>query len=238
MPPSVGPLPGSRSTGGGGCNLRFFVLCLLLAVLPAQPEALAQANGPPGVIEISGVVTDAEGRGLAELQVVLEASHRTFEFKELSRVSRGRTRRTANTDPDGRYSLRWYPDSYFNRFDLLIGMNVRVPEGDQFYTLERLPLTQRMWNERSLTVDVTVEDTTFLNRYRSFVSALPSTDERDVYNRMGIPSKIDRIELSTHEEVTWWYFEAGKAYRFKGGELAEVSEFEPVLPFGDDETVE
>lgn len=199
---------------------------------------MAQTKEPLGVVEIAGIVTDAEGRGLGQLEVVLEASHRTFELKELSRVSRGQTRRTAYTDPQGRYSLRWYPNSYFNHFDLLIGMNVRVPEGEQFYTLERLPLTERMWDESPLSVDVTVADTSFLDRYRSFVSGLSGADQRDVYNRMGIPAKIDRIELATHEEVTWWYFEVGKAYRFEGDVLAEVSEFEPVLPFGEDETEE
>lgn len=227
-----------RGRPGRQLQLRFFALCLLLAVLPAQPEAAAQTKEAPGVIEIAGIITDADGRGLPELQVVLEASHRTFEFKELSRVSRGQTQRTAYTDPLGRYSLRWNPNSYFNHFDLIIGMNVRVPEGDKFYTLERLPLTDRMWDERSLTVDATIADTTFLNRYRSFVRGLSSPDERDVYERMGIPAKIDRLQLATHEEVSWWYFEVGKAYRFKGGVLAEVSEFDPVLPFGEDDETE
>lgn len=207
-------------------------------MIPAQPEAVAQANASAGVIEITGTVTDAQGKGLPELEVVLEASHRTFEFKELSRVSRGQTRRTAYTDPSGRYSIRWYPNSYFNHFDLLIGMTVRIPEGEQFYTLERLSLTERMWEESSLTVDVSVADTSFLRRYRSFVAGLTSADERDVYNQMGIPAKIDRLQLATHEEVTWWYFEAGRAYRFKEGVLAEVSEFEPVVPFGEDDETE
>ena len=55
---------------------------------------------------------------------------------------------------------------------------------------------------------------------------------------MGIPAKVDRMKLTTHEEVTWWYFEAGKAYRFRSGRLIETSEFEPVAPFGEDNETE
>ena len=91
-----------------------------------------------------------------------------------------------------------------------------------------------MGEEGALTVDVAVADTGFLVRYRNFVAGLDSEDERQVYAQMGIPAKIDRITLATHEEVTWWYFEAGKAYRFKGGALAESFRFEPVAPFGEE----
>ncbi len=203
-------------------------------MLPVQPAAVAQANSRPGVVQITGRVTDASGRSLSDLQVVLEASHRSFDFSTLTRVERGQTRRTTRTDARGEFSLRWYPNDYFNQFDLKIGMTVRVPDGDQFYTLEQRSLDGLQLEEGPLAVDVTVADTSFLLRYRSFVAGLDSEDEHKVYSEMGIPAKIDRIALATHEEVTWWYFEAGKAFRFKNGGLAEVSRFEPVEPFGEE----
>lgn len=203
-------------------------------LLPAQPAALGQTNQGAEVVRIGGVVTDAAGRVLSDLQVLLEASHRGFDIRKLGRVNRGLTRRSARTDANGRFTLSWYRNEYFNHFELLIGMTVRVPDGDQFYTLERMPLPGLLTAGDSLAVDVTVADTAFLTRYRNFVAGLDGADELDVYRRMGIPGKIDRVQLATHEETTWWYFEAGRVYRFKEDALIDIDTFEPVAPFGDD----
>lgn len=192
---------------------------------------MAQANPVAGELQIAGTVTAANGKALSGLRVVLEASNREFDFRSLQRVKRNTFRRSGETDQKGNFELRWNRDSLFNYFELLIGMNVRVPEGTQFYTLERVPLAIDLTTEGPLEVDVTVADTAFLERYKSFVAALDTDDERQTFDRMGVPAKIDRLRLSTHEETTWWYFEAGKGFRFRGGRLAETFDFEPVTPF-------
>ena len=40
-----------------------------------------------------------------------------------------------------------------------------------------------------------------------------------------------RITVAGREEVTWWYFLVGRAYRFVDGQLDEISRFEPVETF-------
>ena len=179
-------------------------------------------------------MTDASGRALPDLEVVLEATHRSFDIRRLQRAHRDLTRRTTTTNSDGRFQITWHPNEHFNHFELAVGLPVRIPDGERFFTLERMQLGKRMEGGDLPAIDVVVADTSFLERYRAFVAALDSADERAVYEQMGIPAKIDRMKLATHEEITWWYFEAGKAFRFHDGALSEVSEFEPVLPFEGD----
>lgn len=179
-------------------------------------------------------MTDAAGGALRDLEVVLEASHRAFDIKRLRRIHRNLTRRTATTNDDGRFTLTWHSNEHFNHFELAVGLRVRIPDGERFYTLERRSLGRQMEGDARQAIDIVVADTSFLERYRGFLAALDTADERTVYEQMGIPGKIDRMALATHVEITWWYFEAGKAYRFEDGVLSEVSDFEPVKPFDDD----
>jgi hypothetical protein len=223
---------------GRRLHLLVFVISLVVGALLASTPAEAQSNVPDERLVILGVVTESDGTPLADLQVVLEASHRTFDFRTLGKVSRDETRRTTKTDESGNYNLRWFWNPYFNHVELLIRMTVRVPDGEQFYTLERRSLSDLAEGGGVVRVDVVVDDTSSLKRFRSFVSGLGTDDERRVYERMGIPAKVDRMKLATHEEVTWWYFEAGRAYRFRSGRLMETSEFEPVAPFGEESETE
>jgi hypothetical protein len=41
---------------------------------------------------------------------------------------------------------------------------------------------------------------------------------------------VQTLEYPDYDEVTWWYFEQGKAYRFREGELQQVVNFDPVTP--------
>lgn len=219
---------------GRRLHLLVIVGSLVIGAWLASAPAQAQSSVSDDRLVISGEVTDSQGAPLADVQVILEAEHRSFDFRTLGRVSRDETRRTTRTDKSGKYHLRWFWNPYFNHVELLVGMTVRVPDGEQFYTLDRRPLSDLIEGGGSLDIDIVVEDVTFLRRFRAFVSGLRTADERRVYERMGIPAKVDRMKLSTHEEVTWWYFEAGKAYRFRSGRLVETSDFEPVAPFGEE----
>ncbi len=196
-----------------------------------QPTAAEETKAVADAVRVTGKVTDSTGQALDDLEVVLEASHRTFDIKKLQRVRRDLVRRVTKTDQNGNFRIEWHANEHFNQFDLVVGLSVRVPTGERFYTLERMPLPQATGGDGQPRLEVVVADTSFLERFRGFVAALDTEDERATYEEMGIPAKIDRMKLATHEEITWWYFEAGKAYRFRDGRLAEVSEFEPVEPF-------
>ncbi len=43
---------------------------------------------------------------------------------------------------------------------------------------------------------------------------------------MGRPDRFD----GEGETAAWWYFEAGKVYRFRAGALEQVEHFEPIKP--------
>lgn len=59
--------------------------------------------------------------------------------------------------------------------------------------------------------------------------AAQSADEKRIYEEMGKPDRVDRLELSGgEEEVAWWYFERGRSYHFRAGRLEQVVEFDPV----------
>ena len=67
---------------------------------------------------------------------------------------------------------------------------------------------------------------------RDFSASIDSDDERRIYAEMGNPDRVQRTIAADHEEVSWWYFQSGKAYRFKDGVLEQVVHFEPIKPFG------
>jgi acyl-coenzyme A synthetase/AMP-(fatty) acid ligase len=63
---------------------------------------------------------------------------------------------------------------------------------------------------------------------REFVASVHSDDERKVYDEMGRPDKVERVQYPERTEVSWWYFDAGRVYRFRDGRLEQVVPFEPV----------
>jgi len=66
---------------------------------------------------------------------------------------------------------------------------------------------------------------------RKFLSEISSEDERKVYQDLGNPDQVKKVQYPDHEEVSWWYFESGAMYRFESGKLAQVVHFAPVKPF-------
>jgi hypothetical protein len=51
---------------------------------------------------------------------------------------------------------------------------------------------------------------------------------------MGVPEDVKRVSYAGRQqetEVSWWYFEAGKVYRFRDGRLDQVERFDPVQRF-------
>ena len=50
--------------------------------------------------------------------------------------------------------------------------------------------------------------------------------------REGEPDLVDTLELPYGREITWWYFDRGRAYRFLDGELRDEISFDPVSSEG------
>lgn len=193
---------------------------LLLAVAP-DADARRETGEP---IEIRGIVTDPQGQPLDGVRVVLEASRAVFSLREFRPVLRDTARVAAVTDASGGYSLRWPWDSFYNHFELVVGVPVRTPDGEDLQVLERKEITRRLGRSGQVTVPLVVEHADFVHNLRRFLATVDSPDEERVHRELGRP---DRIEISG-ESQSWWYFDRGRRYDFRGGRLTEVKTFDPV----------
>jgi hypothetical protein len=212
-------------------------LALLLAfLLPPAQAAAAMATGATPYdtgqrIQVSGVVTDAQGKPLENVRVMLEVSRSYFSLRQLQRTAKEPRRVATTTNARGEYALEWAWDSYFNTFEILVGVPVRRGKGERIEVVERVDVTQRLLGGSPVTAAVVVKDAGRIARLRGFPSTLKSEDERRVYGEMGSPDEVRVVDYPDHREATWWYFKSGRAYRFEDGRLAQVVPFEPVASF-------
>ena len=203
-----------------------------LLLLAVATDAAAGPYSEGQQIEITGVVTDGDGLPLPNVRVVLEASRKTFKFRRLSRTTSDRRRLAATTDSRGEYTLAWPWHDQFNRFELVVGVPDRRAGGkEELQVLERIDLSRRILHGSPVVVNLTIADTGFLATLRDFVAAVDTKDEQQVYDQMGRPDRVKTFEYPNYEEVSWWYFSSGKAYRFRDGKLEQVVHFEPIKPF-------
>lgn len=209
---------------------RYLPLIGLLAALLVVPAAAVPPKNGDRVL-ITGIVTDGQGVPLPQMTVSLEVARAGFNLKTLRREKQGTQRVSTTSNDRGEYSIEWLWSDYFNSFDMLVGVQVRRGATEKTEVLQRLDVTARMAGGSPVVAALAVQDTTFLNTLRAFLASLKTDDERRVYAAMGRPDQIDRTEYPEHLEVTWWFFEAGKAYRFRDGKLAEVTPFDPIRQF-------
>jgi hypothetical protein len=224
--PAAAAAPASRRT-------QATLLAVLLSICAlAQPTAAARSPYAQGdEVVFNGVVTNSSGVPISGLQITLEASRAAFNFKRLGRVRENLRRLATVTDERGEFSLPWRWDDYFNRFDLVVAIPVRSSEGEELVELQRVDLSRRTHQGSPVISAVQLTDTELVDSRQEFLASLDSNDERKVYEQVGQPERMDRVTFPSYEEVTWWYFRQGRAYRFHDGTLHQVIPFEPVEPF-------
>lgn len=206
-------------------------LAAVLAVVAAAPLA-AGPYREGKVIEIVGRVDGPGGEPVPEVKVVLEASRRTFSFSRLARTTRDATSVAAVTDRDGRFSIEWKWQDFYNHFELVAGVD--VPRGGQqpaFRAFDRLDLSSRILQGTPVETALKVEDTEFIAQLREFLDTVDTADERRIYEQRGRPDRVATTDYPDHQEVSWWYFERGLAYHFRDGKLEREDRFDPVTPF-------
>jgi hypothetical protein len=222
---------GSASRGAAfRLGLALLALLTVLAVSPGPAAAARFDQGQP--VQFTGVVSDRQGAPLEGVTVVLEISRRQFSMRDLKRIEKETRRVSAVTGAGGSYTLQWPWDSYFNRFELVVGIPVRKPGGERLVELARADVTARLRGGTPVVSAVVVEDRKLIDTLRTFLASLRSADERRVYQDQGKPDEVKRTNFGTSSsEASWWYFDQGKMYRFKDGRLVQVVPFDPVKGF-------
>jgi hypothetical protein len=226
----LGPLPRKQPARA----LAAFAAAVTLGAwcASAAPLVAARATYVEGqAIEVTGVVTDAQGVPLSDITVTLEASRTGLDLRWLRRVQRDLVRFSTVSNARGEFSLSFPWSGYYNRYELVAGVPVRKTDGEHLEVFERVDLSGRIAHGSPVVAALAVKDTRFLNSLREFVAGLGSDDERQVYHAMGKPDAIDRLVAGPQLTETWWYYEAGKSYRFDDGRLAQVETFDPVRRF-------
>ncbi len=205
------------------------LLCLLAAFLTPTPANAAARYDQGQRIQVTGIVTDAQGQPLQGLRVVLEVSRTYFSMRNLRRTADPDVRRvSATTDASGNFVIEWPWDNYFNHFELVAGVPVHTRAGDTVQELARQEVTRRVEAGSPAVVAVTIDNRQFLDAFRQFLASIKTEDQRKVYQEMGKPDRVRNVQYPSYLESSWWYFEAGRVYRFRDGHLEQVTPFDPV----------
>lgn len=209
------------------------VLALLLAALPASAlPRLGRGGYEQGQrVEVTGLVTDPEGRPLQDVRVVLELAREVFSFRQFQRVEKRVTPVTATTNARGEYTIVFPWDDFYNSFEVAVGVPVRGRRGEKFIALERVDLTRRIEKGSPVVATVVVQNASFIRNLREFVASVDSADERRVYEQLGRPDRVKVTKYPNQTETAWWYFESGRVYRFVDGRLQGSETFDPVKDF-------
>jgi len=204
------------------------VLAATGATAPELRAAPAHREGE--TVAVTGRVTDPAGEPLPGVTVLLEASRTAFRLRGFRREKSNTLTIPTTAGDDGSFRFDWRWDPFYNTFELAVGMPVRRGGEDAYEILHRQEITGVMEAGDVVTVDLEVADTGYLEWLRRFLDGRASEDELRIFREMGRPDRVDREERRGAVEGAWWYFEAGKVYRFRGGELDQVIHFEPVKP--------
>ena len=217
--------------GGMSSHAGLRLLAAVLAALVLSPGAAeGGAYGKGDHVLISGQVRDTEGAAIGNITVLLELTHSSFSLRRFRRVETNTLRLPVVTTVDGRYLHDWRWDGYYNSFALVVALPVRRAGRDDFEMFTRTVITDQVKSGEPVTTDLVVEEIAYLDWLRRFLAGRASADEKQVYQEVGRPDRLDSDAADGSGESAWWYFAAGKVYRFRDRALEQVEPFEPVKP--------
>jgi hypothetical protein len=223
----------SRRCGQRRLYTALAAVCLASFVPPDPAAASPFRRSPyePGQqVTVQGVVRDAKGQPLGDLRVTLEASHTGFTVYPWGSRKREVATGSAQTTVAGDFGLQFPWNGRFNHFELVVAVPVATAQGEDQHELWRDDITRRVLQGSPVAVPVELADTAFLETLRQFLGSLRTDEERRTYRQVGRPDRVDQVSYPDRLETAWWYFRAGKVYRFRDGRLDTVEEFSPVQP--------
>ncbi len=194
-------------------------------LLWAAPAGARGAHRKGDHVLISGQVTSAEGKPVGNVTVLLELSRTSFSLRRFKQTRKNTLRIPVKATVDGRYLHDWRWDGYYNTFELAVALPAKKGGRDDFEILHRIEITGNVLAGGPVTLRLVVGDDDALGWLRGVLDGSASAEESRIYEEMGRPQRFD-----VHDDGTtaWWYFEAGKVYRFRDGALEQVEHFEPI----------
>ena len=200
---------------------------LLTGSLLGSDAAYAKSQRSRGeTVEITGRVTDTSGQPVTGVEVVLEAYHRKLDLRQMKRRDTDLLQVVATTDQNGSYRLEWAWNDHYGIFYLATALPTRSQGRSQLEIFSRQEITEVMRAAGPVRRDLAITNADTVRWLQRFLGGQTSQAERQVYEQMGRPDRVDPEDSAG--ETAWWYFAAGKVYRFRGDELARVIEFEPI----------
>lgn len=204
----------------------------LFLLWPASDAGAARSFARGQRVVFEGLVRDARGEPIPGIRVVLEASRSARKVPGVKRASKGLTRVATLTGEGGAYRIEWEWHEYYNSFRLLVvAGSGREPPAEDPGIVATVELGRLGGDSATIVTPLTVSDSTFVREHREFVASLGAADPRRIYEEMGKPDRVQRMRRGLSEEMSWFYFERGRVYRFLDGALAESEDFDPVKPF-------
>ncbi len=217
------------------------VLALILIAVLWHPQARGGAHRKGDHILFSGQVVGNDGAPVANVTVLLELSRTTFSMRRFKQVKKNTLRIPVTATIEGRYLHDWRWDGYYNTFELAVALPMKTgvdasPGHGEFEILHRSDVTEAVVRgvpleggsqDIAVVTPLVIEDAGDLGWLRGLLDGSAGAEESRVFHQMGRPDRVD-----THEggAMAWWYFEAGKVYRFRDGALEQVEHFEPIKP--------
>jgi len=222
----------SRGSGQRRLYTALAAVCFAVLALPASaiPPFNRSPYDPGQAVTVQGVVSDAKGSPISDLRVTLEASRTGFAVYPWGSRKREVATGSATTNARGEFGLQFPWNRRFNHFELVVAVPVATAQGEGMRELWRDDITRRVRQGSPVAVPVALQDTAFLDTLRQFLGTLRTDEERRTYRQVGPPDRVDRTAQGDHLETAWWYFRAGKVYRFRDGRLDKVEAFPPVQP--------
>jgi hypothetical protein len=210
------------------------IMAIMAIATPGARPAAATPYNDNERVQFTGVVSDPAGKPVPGVRVVVEVARRYLSLRQLRRAEKDARRVGASTNAQGEYTIEWPWDGYFNHFQLLAGVSVRHGREEHLEVLESEDVTERVLAGSPVVSAIVIHDRGVVDRLRDFVASVRSEDQRRVYEEMGVPEDVKRVSYAGRQqetEVSWWYFEAGRVYRFRDGRLDQVERFDPVQRF-------
>ncbi len=208
---------------------------LLCAASPAAADSIHRKGDH---VLFSGRVTGPDGEPVGNVTVLLELSRNSFSLKRFKKVKRNTLRIPVTATVDGQYLHDWRWDGYYNTFELAVAVPSagRADGGDGYEILYRTDVTEPVLEgrrpqgtDRSIPIvtALVVEGVGDLGWLRRLLGGTAGAEESRIFREMGRP---DRVDSHDGGATAWWYFEAGKVFRFRDGALEQVEHFEPIKP--------